>query len=401
MLDLLKGVRVVELTTIVLGPMAGQILADFGAEVIKVEAPEGDLARYVDPCAPSGESSMFVNNNRNKQSIALDLKTAEGNEILHALVATADVFLHNMRLSAIERLGFGPETLRALHPRLIYCSAIGFGSAGPYASRPAYDDVIQAASGIAGLPTYTGGEPAYVPGVIADKIAALYAANAIAVALYGREHSGQGVTIEVPMFEALTSFVMTEHMAAASFATDAAPGYQRLLNPHRRPFRTSDGWLAVLPYTEAHWRRTFREMGRDDVLAQPWFAKATERSRHTGDMYETLGLEMPKRSTADWLETFQRLDVPHSKVSTLADLLDDPHLQAVGFFEPTDEMQARTRSVPQPVRMNGPTQTPDRAAPGLGADTEALLADLGYSHADTCDLAVRGIVRCATCAKEK
>lgn len=396
MLDLLKGVRVVELTTIVLGPMAGQMLGDFGAEVVKVEAPNGDLARYVDPRSKAGASSMFANNNRNKKSIALDLKTEEGRAILLKLVDGADVFLHNMRLQAVERLGFGPAALRARNPKLVYCSAIGFGSDGPYAARPAYDDVIQAASGIARLPTYTGNDPSYVPGVIADKIAALYAANAISAALVGRARTGTGCEIEVPMFEVMTSFVMTEHMAAASFDEAAPAGYQRLLNRHRRPFPTSDGWIAVLPYTERHWRKTFEELGRADVVAQPWFDDATDRSRHVGEMYEVLGQEMPKRSTGEWIATFERLDVPHSRVSGLDDLLNDPHLQAVGFFEPTDDLENRVRSVPQPVRFRASPSGPDRRAPELGEDGPALLAELGYGADAIRELEDRGVLGCGT-----
>lgn len=395
MLDLLKGVRVVEMTTIVLGPMAGQMLADFGADVVKVEAPAGDLARYVDPRSPAGESSMFANSNRNKKSIAIDLKTDEGRDIVRRLVAEADVFLHNMRLQAIERLGLGPEALRALNPRLIYCSAIGFGSEGPYAARPAYDDVIQAASGIAWLPTYTGADPAYVPGVIADKITAIYAAQAISAALYGREKSGRGVEIEVPMFEAMTSFVMTEHLAAASFDEAARPGYQRLLNRHRRPFRSADGWIAVLPYTEAHWRRVLEEIGRADVAGEPWFQDATERSRHVGDMYEILSGHMPERTTEEWIATFERIDVPHSRVNSLQDLLADEHLQAVGFFRPTDGLPTRARSVPQPVVVRGAGEAPDAPPPELGGDARALLAELGFGEEEVETFIGNGIVRAA------
>lgn len=401
MLNLLQGVRIIELTTTVLGPMAGQILADFGAEVIKVESPEGDLARYIVPRAQSGESAMFINNNRNKRSIVLNLKHKEGSKILHKLVASADVFLHNMRLSAIERLGFGPEQLRLANPRLIYCSAIGFGSNGPYAARPAYDDVIQAASGIAGLPVYTGEEPRYVPGVIADKIAALYAANAITAALLGREHSGQGTTLEVPMFEALASFVMTEHLAAASFASDAAPGYQRLLNKHRRPFRTANGWLAVLPYTENHWRRTLGEIDRDDILAQPWFTDATMRSQHAPQMYKALAEAMHNDTTEAWLAIFERLDVPHSRINTLADLLNDPHLVKIDFFKPTDGMKARARSVPQPVRVTDAPSTPDQPAPALGANSRELLLELGLSEQTIAQLAAKNIIRLAENTKER
>lgn len=378
MFDLLKGVRVIEMTTIVLGPMAGQILADFGAEVIKVETPAGDLARYVEPRAISGESSMFVNNNRNKRGIAIDLKTDAGREVLHRLVATADVFLHNMRLAAVKRLGLDAGTLHALNPRLIYCSAIGFGGSGPYADRPAYDDVIQAASGLAWLPTYAGADPAYVPGVMADKVTALYAAQAISAALYGRAQTGQGLEIEVPMFEVMTSFVMTEHLAAATFAEDARPGYERLLNRHRRPFKSADGWIAVLPYTEAHWRRTFIEIGREDVTGEDWFRDASARSRRAGDMYAILADEMVKRTTAEWIATFERIDVPHSRVNSLQDLLADPHLAAKDFFAPTDGIAARARSVPQPVGMRDAAVRPDTAAPRLGQHNRAVLTEIGY-----------------------
>lgn len=396
MLDLLKGVRVVELTTIVLGPMVGQMLADYGADVVKIEALNGDQARRVEPRSAEGESSMFVNCNRNKQSLAVNLKSDEGRDIMHRLIAGADVFLHNMRMKAVERLGFDAATLRKINPGLIYCSAIGFGSDGPYADRPAYDDVIQAASGIAQLPTYTGAEPAYVPGVIADKIAALYATSAISAALYNKACTGRGVEIEVPMFEVMSSFVMTEHLAAATFGTDAKPGYQRLLNRHRRPFRTSDGWIAALPYTEAHWRRTFTEIGREDVFEQEWFQNDSTRSAYTGEMYEILGQAMRERTTEDWLATFQRLDVPHSRVSTLEDLLTDPHLQAIGFFDASDDTPGRVRSVPQPVLVRGANAIHDRRAPLLGENSLQLLGDLGYDSYEAQDLVSRGVVYCSS-----
>lgn len=393
MLDLLNGVRVVELTTIVLGPMVGQMLADFGADVIKVEAPSGDLARQVEPRSATGESSMFVNCNRNKQSLAVNLKSEEGREVIRRLIVEADVFVHNMRTKAIERLGLDAATLHELNPGLIYCSAIGFGSDGPYADRPAYDDVIQAASGIAQLPTYTGSDPAYVPGVIGDKIAALYAANAITAALYNKAQTGRGVELEVPMFEVMSSFVMTEHLAAASFDEKAKPGYQRLLNRYRRPFRTSDGWVAVLPYNEAHWRRTLTEIGREDVFEQEWFQSDSTRSSRVSDMYEILSQAMPERTTEEWLTTFERLDVPHSRVSTLEDLLTDPHLQAVGFFDATDDTPGRVRSVPQPVRVRGAGVAPDRRAPLLGENSLQLLGELGYDDHEAQELISRGVVR--------
>ncbi|MDD9739791.1 CoA transferase [Marinovum sp. SP66] len=393
MIDLLKGVRVVEMTTIVLGPMAGQILADFGADVIKVEALDGDLARYVEPRSPHGDSSMFANSNRNKRSIAIDLKSDEGAAAMRRLIASADVFFHNMRLGAVKRLGLDPNSLRQLNPRLIYCSAIGFGSSGPYADRPAYDDVIQAASGLAWLPTYAGAEPAYVPGVMADKVAALYAAQAISAALFGREKNGAGMEIEVPMFEVMASFVMTEHLAAATFSEDGRPGYGRLLNKHRKPFRSSDGWIAVLPYTGAHWLRTFIEIGREDVTKAHWFANPSERSLRVGDMYAILAEEMTKRTTDEWVSTFERIDVPHSRVNSLMDLLEDPHLANSDFFRAVDDLPGRARSVPQPVAFRGAETRPDTPPPSLGEHGALILEELGFTPPEISALVDQGILQ--------
>ena len=391
MLDLLQGVRIVELSTIVLGPMAGQALADLGAEVVKVEAPGGDIARAAAPHGPSGDGALFVNNNRNKRSVALDLKNEGGRAVLGRLVERADVFLHNMRPEALARLGFDAAACRQANPSLIHCAAVGFGSNGPHGGRPAYDDVIQAASGLAGLPLHLGGEPAYVASIMADKIAALHVVQAVTAALFRRERTGEGCTIEVPMFEAMAAFMLNEHLGAASFEEDGEPGYTRLLTPHRRPFRTADGWIGVLAYDERQWRAVLAEIGRGDIAQEPWFASGRERSRRAGELYAVLGAAMPGRSTDAWLATFERLDVPHARVADLNDLIADPHLEAIGFFRPVPGPHGAVRSLAQPIRFEDCPERPDSPPPALGEHLRPVLAELGYAEAEIEALIAGGV----------
>ncbi len=331
---------------------------------------------------PEGMGAVFANNNRNKKSLALDLRQPAGRTVLTRLLEGADVVLHNMRPKAAEKLGLSAADVRRANPSIIHCAAVGFGSGGPYAGTAAYDDVIQAAAGLAALPLKVGRDPDYVPSIMADKIAALHVVYAILAALVRRQRTGAGVAIEVPMFEALASFLFNEHLDAATFAEDGAPGYSRLLNPNRRPYATADGWLAVMPYSGAQWSRTLAELGREDVAAEPWFATAAGRNAHSHTLYGVLAAALPARPTAEWIEVCRRLDVPHARVNTLDDLIEDPHLAAVGFFRETDGLAGRRRSVPQPVAFADVDDAPDRAPPALGADGEAILAGLGYTPAE-------------------
>lgn len=383
MTPLLSGIRVIDITSIVLGPFAGQVLADLGAEVIKIEPPAGELSRSVHPVSQAGDSAMFVNNNRNKKSVAVNLKSAEGKDVLRRLIASADVLLHNMRVDAINRLGFGFEAVKEINPRIIYCSAIGFGQDGPYRDRPAFDDVIQAASGLAMLPTHAGGDPAYVPSVVADKVAALYASYGILAAIAGQARGQvEAVEVEVPMFEALVGFLLNEHLAAATFSeAPEGAGYHRLFSRNRKPYRTSDGWVAALPYTGEQWRRILVEIGREDVTREPWFENAGARSQRVDLLYGYLAVAVLDRPTQEWLDTFERLDIPYSKVNDLDDLLADPHLEAVGFFAPGGQAAiGAQRALRQPVVFRGPKRAPDRPAPAVGGDTASILTELGFSR---------------------
>ncbi|MBL8650120.1 MAG: CoA transferase [Sphingopyxis sp.] len=393
MLPLLEGIRIIEVSAVVLGPYAGQILADLGAEVIKVEALDGDIARYAHPTGPDG-GALFLNNNRNKRMLAIDLKRPEGKAALARLIGTADVLFHNMRVDAAERLGLGFDAVSAINPTIIHCAAIGFGQRGPYRDRPAFDDIIQAASGLAGLESATGAAPRFVPTVLADKVAALHAVYGIMAALVARAGGRTGaIKVEVPMFEALAAFLLNEHLAGATFATDGALGYPRILSPNRRPFRTADGWIAVLPYTDRQWHSFLTEIGRDDIIEQPWFADPRERPAHIDALYAIVAQSLPARSTADWLERLAARDIPCSQVPDLPGLLDDPHLAEIGFFDvPAGYPDSIKRALPQPVLFDGIPAAADTAPRALGADSRAILREAGMTDGDIETLIRGGVV---------
>lgn len=394
MYPLLAGLRIVDITTIVLGPFATQILADLGAEVIKIETIEGDMNRAVPPQGAPGIGPTFANNNRNKRSLSVDLKHEDGKELLRRLIKTSDALVHNMRQQALDRLGFGWERVRTLNPKLIYCAALGYGSDGPYAGKPAYDDIIQAASGLAGLNRMRDGEPAYHATVTADKVAALCTVYAVLAALLHRERTGgQGQLVEMPMFEAMAGFALNEHLMGATFAGDAKTGYHRALSRNRKPYKTADGWVAVLPYTAVQWSRVLKVVGREDVTAAPWFNDNAERSKRSDELYAILAGSLGTRTSKDWLAIFEGEDVPCGPINDTDELLDDPHLAAVGFFDPMfTEATPVQRTLRQPVLYRGMQREADRFAPRLGADTHVLMAELGYSDADVQRMTVARIV---------
>ncbi|MBM7061732.1 CoA transferase [Pseudomonas sp. UL073] len=391
----LHGIRVIDLSSVMFGPYASQYLGDFGAEVIKVEAPAGDSTRRTGPAAEADLASCFIGLNRNKRSVVLDLKQAAGRAALQRLLAGADVLMHNIRPQKLAALGLGAEQLRERYPRLVCASLNGFGEGGPYAGQPAYDDIIQGMSGLVDLVQRQTGESRYLPTAAADKIAGLVAAQAILAALLGRAQSGQGGTVEVPMFEVLSSFNLVEHLGGATFTpARGGTGYARVLSGDRRPYRTHDGHLCVMPYTDQHWARFFAEVGRAELAADPRFADMDARTRHIDELYGLLAEFLAQRSTAEWLAACARIDIPAARVNSLDDLLVDPHLNAVGLFQacPAGAGQGRVRLAASGVRFDGEQRT-FSAPPRLGEHTREVLASNGFSAEEIDGLLASGAAR--------
>jgi crotonobetainyl-CoA:carnitine CoA-transferase CaiB-like acyl-CoA transferase len=389
----LDSIKIVDLTTVVLGPLATQILGDLGADVIKIEAPEGDIMRYAVPARHPDMGHVFLNLNRNKRSLCLDLKRPEAAELLLALVRQSDVFMHNMRGQAIARLGFAYDRLHAVNPRLVYCAAHGYGQNGPLADRPAFDDIIQGASGFVALEEATGGEARFVPTLVGDKTVGLTMVYAVMAALLQRERTGLGQAVEVPMLETMTAFVMAEHMGGLTFDPPlGSPGYSRMLAPDRRPHRTADGHICILPYTDRHWRDFFRVAGRPELTEDPRLADAQSRSRHVAELYAMIAECVRGESTAYWLAKLKSADIPCGPVNSLARLPDDQQLAAVDFFPVSDHpSEGRIRSVRPPVRFGGADCGLRRPAPRLGEHSREILRELGLGEPEIDALIARRV----------
>ena len=370
----LKGIRVIDLTTVAMGPLASQWLGDFGADVIKIEPPGGDSTRGTGPSIEPGMAAMFLSANRNKRSVVLDLMREEDRGALAELIDGADVFMHNVRPQKLAKLGIEPARLMKRNPQLIYAGLHGFGEAGPYGGRPAYDDIIQGLSGCADLMRRQTGEPLYFPTITADKTTGLIAAMAILAALTGRAASGRGSIVEVPMFECMAGFNLVEHLYGRHFAPPQGDtGYPRVLSRHRRPYRTRDGHICMMPYTDTQWRAFFEAAGAPDAAADPRFATISMRTTHIDALYALAAELLEGQDSAYWLEACERIGVPASPVLSLDELIDDPHLNAVGFFATLhDPVLGNIRMPGVPILFDG-ERPPVHMPPRLGEHSREIL----------------------------
>ena len=375
----LAGIRVVDLTTVVLGPFATQLLGDMGADVIKVESPDGDNCRWIGPSRSEGMGSYFAMLNRNKRSVVLNLKQPAARNALLRLVDRADVFVHNMRLGAVERLGLGYAALAARNPRLVHACASGFRKDSSRQEHPAFDDMIQAMSGLAALNAGPDGAPRYVPSVVVDKLTGQMLASMIGMALFHRERTGQGQDVHVPMLETMLSFLLVEHMWGAVLdRPELGLGYPRMLTPHRRPYATRDGYISVIAVSDAHWSRLFEAMGRAALIDDARFATIAARSDNVDALYAVLAEGMRERTTAEWLAVLGRLDIPCGPVNTLENLLTDEYLRETAFFQrmrhPLDG-DVMVTAIPAHLGASPPSVR--RLWPALGEHTHEVLREIG------------------------
>jgi crotonobetainyl-CoA:carnitine CoA-transferase CaiB-like acyl-CoA transferase len=391
----LDGVKIVDFTNMLMAPYATQILGDLGADVIKVEAPGGDPVRGIGPARNPGMGAIFLNCNRSKRSIVLDVKQPGGHAAMLALLKDADVLIYNRRPAVIGRLGLSYETVSALNPRIIYAGLFGYGEDGPYAGQPAFDDLTQGAVAIPWLAHMADGRPpAYVPTAIADRGVALWAVGQINAALYHQSRTGEGQRIDLPMFEMLASFVLGDHMGGQTFDPPLGPaGYRRMLNADRRPYPTTDGYLCVMIYTDRHWCAFEAALGDEcDFDEDPRYATMASRSENIAEICTHLAALMTTRSTADWMTLFREADVPAVPLHTLESLIDDPHLAATNFFTTIDhpsEGRLRTTAVPSSWSSTQPSAT--RHAPRLGEHSAEVLREHGYDEESIDALIVQGV----------
>ena len=387
----LAGIRVLDLTSVVAGPLATQLLGDMGADVIKIEAPEGDAPRHTGPSRSPNMAALYMGLNRSKRSLVLDLKQPAAANALWRLIAKADVFVHSMRPQKVEKLGFDHQTVCANNPRLVYAALHGYRDGGPYSGLPAYDDVIQGQSGIAALMS-VGGEPRYAPTILADKISALAISNAVTTALFARERTGSGQFVEIPMFEQLVWFVLAEHLFGHNFVPPmGALGYTRVTGAWRRPYKTKDGHLCMMAYTERHWRKFWPAVGKPELCDDPRFSSIAARSHNVVALYELAGACLAERTTDEWIALLRGLEIPCAKMASLDDLLTDPQLTATGFFKhahhPTEGDILYTDL---PVRFSGSTSTEQRLQPRLGEHSFEVLREAGLSESEIKALAAAG-----------
>ena len=384
----LCGVRVLDLTTVVFGPYTAQILGDLGADVIKIEAPGGDSMRSIGPARNSGMSSIFLGSNRNKRSLVLDLKTEDARGALWRLIDTSDMFVHNVRPQKMAALGFAPDAVLGRNPKIIYGGLHGYREAGPYGGRPAYDDIIQCISGLAATFTERDGIPKMVPSIVADKTAALMAVNGLIGGYVKRLRSGSGSYVECSMFESLASFNLVEHQWGETFSpSKGTAGYARLLSEYRRPHKTRDGFIAILPYTDKHWRDFWRIVDAGSCANDKRFSTMAMRSKHIDVLYQKLSGFLTAKDTAEWLVLLTEADIPASRVNSLSDLNSDEHMEKIGFFREFDHPSEGKLVAPDSgYQFDGKSLPVRKPQPRLGEHSHEILSEIGYSEIEISNL---------------
>lgn len=394
----LDGIKVVEFTSVVLGPWACQMLGDMGADVIKVEPPAGDTNRNLGPYRETGNMcALYMSCNRNKRSVVLDLKSDKGREAAFKMVADADVMVHNFRPTAMEKLGLNYDAVKTVNPNIIYCATYGFSRKGRYGNRGALDDGIQAVSGISMLMARALGDdqPRYLPTVIADKTTGLNVVNAVCAALFSRERTGKGQSIEVPMFESTVSFLMAEHQWGQTFEPAiGGAGYARLLADNRKPYKTKDGHISMLPYWDNHWKTFCGIIDRSDMITDPRFDRMKNRLVNINEMHAQISAALLKRTTDEWVAALEPTNVPFMVVNSLDDLINDPHLVESGYWQIFDHpTEGKIRMGSSPYNFSETPASIRRLPPHLGEHSREILSEAGYNDQEIDTMLTDGVTR--------
>jgi crotonobetainyl-CoA:carnitine CoA-transferase CaiB-like acyl-CoA transferase len=394
----LQGIRIIDMTSVLMGPYATQTLGDYGADVIKVEAPDGDITRQIGPARHPGMGPVYLNANRSKRSLSLDLKTPAGRAVLLRLAAGADVLVYNLRPQAMARLKLDYASVSAVNPRIVYAGMFGFGQDGPYAAKPAYDDLLQAGAGLSHLLARAGdGTPRYVPTALADRVVGLSAVGIILASLLHRDRSGRGQRVDIPMFETMVGFVMGDHLGGLTFEPPLDQGgYARHMSPDRRPYRTSDGFVSVIIYNDKQWNSFFDLTGREDLRSNAMFATFDGRMTNIDAVYAELGRIFAVRSTAEWMKLLHEADIPVMPVHDLQSLLADPHLVETEFFPIAEHpTEGAIRSMRVAATWSETSADPSRLAPRLGEQSREILGEAGFSDEEIAELFRQGVAHAA------
>ena len=391
----LKGIKIIDASSILMVPYCTRLLADMGAEIIKIETLSGDNTRYIGPSVNKGMAAVFLNINRNKKSISVDLKSADGRLIIYKLIKKSDVFVSNIRKASLKKLKLTHSDFIKINPKIITANAVGFSSRGPYAGLPAFDDTIQAISGMAAYQETYSDQPSYTSGATADKVTGLMLGMTILSALYNREKNGEGAELEVPMMETMVDFTLVEHLYGYNFLPPKAPPvYPRQSSPNRKPYKTLDGYIAVLPYSDDQWLRFFSIINKENILKDPKFCSLESRNQNIDELYKILSEELKKRNTSFWIKKLREQDIPATKVNFPKDLFEDEHLVKTNFFKVQDHPTEGKLLYPRfPVEFNEDETAESLHAPSLGENSKEILTDLGYSEFEIESFVSKGTIK--------